>query len=39
MKMVDMGVPLLAMHSARELMAVADQVALEQFVTAFFNQG
>ena len=39
MKMVDMGVPLLAMHSARELMAVADQVALEQFVTVFFNQG
>ena len=39
MKMVDMGVPLLAMHSARELMAVADQLALEQFVTAFFNQG
>lgn len=32
LKMVDMGVPLLAMHSARELMAVQDQVALEDVV-------
>ncbi len=37
MRMVDMGVPLLAMHSSRELMAVADQVALETFVQAFFE--
>ncbi len=35
-KMVDMGVPLLAMHSARELMAVRDQVALENFIKEFF---
>ena len=38
MKMVDMGVPILAMHSARELMAAADQYYLEEFVTAFFEQ-
>lgn len=38
MKMVDMGVPILAMHSARELMAAADQLYLEKFVTAFFEQ-
>ena len=37
MKMVDMGVPVLAMHSARELMAVRDQVALEMFVKEYFN--
>lgn len=36
-RMVDMGVPVLAMHSARELMAIRDQVALEQLVQAFFN--
>ena len=38
MKMVDMGVPILAMHSARELMAAADQYYLEEFVTTFFEQ-
>lgn len=37
MKMVDMGVPVLAMHSARELMAVRDQVSLEMFVKEYFN--
>lgn len=37
MKMVDMGVPVLAMHSARELMAVRDQVALEMFIKEYFN--
>lgn len=37
MKMVDMGVPVLAMHSARELMAVRDQVALEMFVKEYYN--
>lgn len=37
MKMVDMGVPVLAMHSARELMAVRDQVELEKFVKEYFN--
>ncbi len=37
MKIVDMGVPMLAMHSAREFMAAADQVALEQVVKEFFE--
>ncbi len=37
LKVVDMGVPLLAMHSSRELMAAADQVALEQVVKEFFE--
>ena len=34
---VDMGVPQLAMHSARELMSEADQDALTAAVTAFFK--
>lgn len=34
---VDIGVPLLAMHSARELMGIADQEALERLVEAFFS--
>lgn len=38
MKMVDMGVPVLAMHSSRELMAAADQAALEQVVVEFFSE-
>lgn len=38
MRIVDMGVPVLAMHSSRELMAAADQVALEQAVREFFSQ-
>nr|MBP3598733.1 M18 family aminopeptidase [Eubacterium sp.] len=37
MKIVDMGVPMLAMHSSRELMAAVDQVALEQVVKEFFE--
>lgn len=32
----DVGVPLLAMHSARELMAAADQDALGRLLSAFF---
>lgn len=36
-KMVDMGVPVLAMHSARELMAVSDLVALREAVKEFFE--
>ena len=35
LKTVDIGVPLLAMHSSRELMGAADQEALEQAVAAF----
>ena len=38
MKTVDLGVPLLAMHSARELMGIQDQVYLEQLLTAFFSK-
>lgn len=34
---VDLGVPLLAMHSARELMGTADQTASQQLVDAFFQ--
>lgn len=35
-KTVDIGIPLLAMHSARELMGAKDQQALKDVVTAFF---
>lgn len=34
---VDIGVPILAMHSARELMGAADQNELEKLMTAFFK--
>lgn len=34
---VDIGVPLLAMHSARELMGTADQKSLTDAVTKFFT--
>lgn len=36
-KTVDIGVPLLAMHSARELMGSADQQALKDLVEAYFS--
>lgn len=36
-KTVDMGVPLLSMHSARELMGTADQEALENVVKHFMS--
>lgn len=36
-KTVDMGVPLLSMHSARELMGTADQEALENAVKYFMS--
>ncbi len=36
MKTIDMGVGLLAMHSAREMMGIEDQVHLEKMVAAFF---
>lgn len=35
---LDMGVPLLAMHSAREMMGVKDQFALQQLVMSFFTK-
>ena len=37
MPAVDIGVPILAMHSARELMAAADQDAFVKLCTAFFS--
>lgn len=36
-KTVDIGIPVLAMHSARELMGREDQNSLEKAVTAFFT--
>ena len=36
-KTVDVGIPLLAMHSARELMAESDQQALKDLVEAYFS--
>ena len=35
---VDIGVPILAMHSARETMGVKDQASMTAFVCAFFSQ-
>lgn len=37
MQAVDVGVPILAMHSSRELMGVRDQQALNRLVSAFFG--
>lgn len=37
MKTVDLGVPLLAMHSARELMGANDMASLNHLVVAFFD--
>ena len=38
MKTVDIGVPILAMHSARELMGRADQEYLEMLMKGFFEK-
>ncbi len=38
MKTVDIGVPILAMHSARELMGKADQEYLEKLMKGFFEK-
>ena len=37
MPAADVGVPLLAMHSARELMGTVDQAALCRLCEAFFS--
>lgn len=37
MPTVDLGVPMLAMHSAREIIHMQDQLALEKLVTVFFQ--
>lgn len=34
---VDLGVPLLAMHSARELMGAADQISTQKLLDAFYK--
>ena len=34
---VDLGVPILAMHSARETMGTADQKALTDYLTAYYS--
>ena len=34
---VDIGIPLLAMHSARELMGTSDQKALKDLAEAYFS--
>ncbi len=36
LRTVDIGVPILAMHSARELMACADQTAIDRLASEFF---
>lgn len=36
-KTVDIGIPMLAMHSAKECMGAEDEYALYQLVTAFFS--
>ena len=38
MKTVDLGIPLLAMHSARELMGANDQNALNKLIQVFFQE-
>lgn len=38
MKIVDLGVPLLAMHSARELMGAASQNTMDQLMIAYFSE-
>ncbi|MCI8326802.1 MAG: M18 family aminopeptidase [Lachnospiraceae bacterium] len=37
MKTVDIGIPILAMHSARELMGSEDMKSLSRFVTGYFS--
>ena len=36
---MDIGIPLLAMHSARELMALKSQEAMDSFTSLFFRSG
>lgn len=37
MRTIDIGIPLLAMHSARELMGVEDQESLKKLLTCYFS--
>lgn len=34
---VDVGIPVLAMHSARELMGVEDERALSEMIRAYYT--
>ncbi len=34
---VDVGIPILAMHSARELMGVEDEKALAELIRAYYS--
>lgn len=38
MRSADIGIPIFAMHSSRELMAVKDQETLNDLVSAFFAE-
>ena len=38
MRTMDVGIAILAMHSARELMGAADQLAMEKLVEQLFSQ-
>lgn len=38
MRTMDVGLPLLAMHSARETMGASDQEALQRLMTVFFSR-
>ena len=37
LRTMDIGIPLLAMHSAKELMGIKDQKYLEKFLTGFYS--
>ena len=37
MRMLDVGVPVLAMHSSRETMGIYDQIYLEKILERFFS--
>ena len=37
MPTVDVGIPILAMHSARELMGVEDECALSELIRAYYT--
>lgn len=38
MRTMDVGLPLLAMHSARELMGTYDQIELNRLLTVFLGE-
>ena len=38
MRAADIGLPILAMHSARETCGMRDYSAMEQFIEAFYKE-